>query len=76
MKILKYAQWIFMLSIALLQTSCVNEPLEGDFPQVDGSITIDEGEFRANVGIGIFSTGLASGVLSDTNLLTITGTVI
>ena len=76
MKILKYAQWIFMLSIVLLQTSCVNEPLEGDFPQVDGSITIDEGEFRANVGIGIFSTDLASGVLSDTNLLTITGTVI
>ena len=76
MKILKYAQWIFMLSIVLLQTACVNEPLEGDFPQVDGSITIDEGEFRANVGIGIFSTGLASGVLSDTNLLTITGTVI
>jgi len=76
MKILKYAQWIFMLSIVLLQTSCVNEPLEGDFPQVDGSITIDEGEFRANVGIGIFSTSLASGVLSDTNLLTITGTVI
>ena len=65
-----------MLSIVLLQTSCVNEPLEGDFPQVDGSITIDEGEFRANVGIGNFSTGLASGVLSDTNLLTITGTVI
>ena len=76
MKILKYAQWIFMLSIVLLQTSCVNEPLEGDFPQDDGSITIDEGEFRANVGIGNFSTGLASGVLSDTNLLTITGTVI
>ena len=65
-----------MLSIVLLQTSCVNEPLEGDFPQDDGSITIDEGEFRANVGIGNFSTGLASGVLSDTNLLTITGTVI
>jgi hypothetical protein len=76
MKILKYAQWIFMLSIVLLQTSCVNEPLEGDFPQDDGSITIDEGEFRANVGIENFSTGLASGVLSDTNLLTITGTVI
>jgi len=76
MKILKYAQWIFMLSIVLLKTSCVNEPLEGDFPQDDGSITIDEGEFRANVGIGNFSTGLASGVLSDTNLLTITGTVI
>ena len=76
MKILKYAQWIFMLSIVLLQTSCVNEPLEGDFPQDDGSITIDEGEFRANVGIGNFSTGLASGVLSDTNLLTITGTVL
>tara|TARA_B100001063_G_scaffold40403_1_gene34205 strand:+ start:1621 stop:3015 length:1395 start_codon:yes stop_codon:yes gene_type:complete len=76
MKILKYAQWIFMLSIVLLQTSCVNEPLEGDFPQDDGSITIDEGEFRANVGIGTFSTGLASGVLSDTNLLTITGTVL
>lgn len=76
MKILKYAQWIFMLSIVLLQTSCVNEPLEGDFPQDDGSVTINEGEFRANIGIGNFSTDLALGVLSDTNLLTITGTVL
>ena len=75
MKILKYASRTISLLLIFIQFSCVNEPLEGDFPQDDGVLNIEEGEFRANVGIGDFSTGLAEGVLSNTDLLTITGTV-
>ena len=75
MKILKYAGRTISLLLFFIHFSCVNEPLEGDFPQDDGVLNIEEGEFRANVGIGDFSTGLAEGVLSNTDLLTITGTV-
>ena len=75
MKILKYAGRTISLLLFFIQFSCVNEPLEGDFPQDDGVLNIEEGEFRANVGIGDFSTGFAVGVLSNTDLLTITGTV-
>lgn len=75
MKILKYASRTISLLLIFIQFSCVNEPLEGDFPQDDGVLNIEEGEFRANVGIGDFSTGFAVGVLSNTDLLTITGTV-
>ena len=75
MKILKYASRTISLLLIFIHFSCVNEPLEGDFPQDDGVLNIEEGEFRANVGIGDFSTGLAEGVLSNTDLLTITGTV-
>ena len=76
MKILKYASRTISLLLFFIHFSCVNEPLEGDFPQDDGVLNIEEGEFRANVGIGDFSTGLAAGVLSNTDLLTITGTVL
>ena len=75
MKILKYAGRTISLLLFFIHFSCVNEPLEGDFPQDDGVLNIEEGEFRANVGIGDFSTGLALGILSNTDLLTITGTV-
>jgi hypothetical protein len=75
MKILKYASRTISLLLIFIHFSCVNEPLEGDFPQDDGVLNIEEGEFRANVGIANFSTGLAVGVLSNTDLLTITGTV-
>ena len=75
MKILKYAGRTISLLLFFIHFSCVNEPLEGDFPQDDGVLNIEEGEFRANVGIGDFSTGFAVGVLSNTDLLTITGTV-
>lgn len=75
MKILKYASRTISLLLIFIHFSCVNEPLEGDFPQDDGVLNIEEGEFRANVGIADFSTGLAVGVLSNTDLLTITGTV-
>ncbi len=75
MKILKYASRTISLLLIFIHFSCVNEPLEGDFPQDDGVLNIEEGEFRANVGIGDFSTGFAVGVLSNTDLLTITGTV-
>ena len=75
MKILKYAGRTISLLLFFIHFSCVNEPLEGDFPQDDGVLNIEEGEFRANVGIGDFSTGLALGVLSNTDLLTITGTI-
>ena len=75
MKILKYASRTISLLLIFIHFSCVNEPLEGDFPQDDGVLNIEDGEFRANVGIGDFSTGLAVGVLSNTDLLTITGTV-
>ena len=75
MKILKYAGRTISLLLFFIHFSCVNEPLEGDFPQDDGVLNIEEGEFRANVGIGDFSTGLAVGVLSNTDLLTITGTI-
>ncbi len=75
MKILKYAGRTISLLLFFIHFSCVNEPLEGDFPQDDGVLNIEEGEFRANVGIGDFSTGLAVGVLNNTDLLTITGTV-
>ena len=76
MKILKYANRTISLLLIFIHFSCVNEPLEGDFPQDDGVLNIEEGEFRATVGIGDFSTGLAAGVLSNTDLLTITGTVL
>jgi len=75
MKILKYAGRTISLLLFFIHFSCVNEPLEGDFPQDDGVLNIEEGEFRANVGIGDFSTGLALGILSNTDLLTITGTI-
>ena len=75
MEILKYVKWTIALFIVFTHISCVNEPLEGDFPQDDGSIIIDDGEFRANVGINNFSTNLAAGVLSSSNLLIITGTI-
>ena len=69
-------KWILALCITLNFAACVNEPLEGEFPQGGDLINVDEGGFRADVGINSFTADAATGVLSTTNVFTITGTII
>lgn len=75
MKKFQLLKWILALCITLNFTACVNEPLEGEFPQEDDSINVDEGGFRADVGINSFTADVATGVVSTTNVLSIIGTI-
>ena len=39
-------KWILALCVFINFSACVNEPLEGEFPQNGDIINIDVGEFR------------------------------
>ena len=69
-------KWILALCVFINFSACVNEPLEGEFPQNGDIINIDVGEFRADIGINSFSADIATGVLGTTNILTIIGSII
>jgi hypothetical protein len=76
MKKYQLVKWILALSIIINFTSCVNEPLEGEFPQEGDLINVEEGGFRAVVGINTFTADIATGNLTSTNVFTITGEII
>jgi len=69
-------KWTLALCVFINFSACVNEPLDGVFPQDGDLINVDEGGFRADIGINTFTADIASGVLSATNVLVITGTII
>lgn len=69
-------KWILALSILINFTACDNEPLEGEFPQDGDFINVDEGGFRADVGINSFTADVATGIYTNTNKLSITGTIV
>lgn len=72
----KLLKWTLALCVFINFSACVNEPLDGVFPQDGDLINVDEGGFIADIGINTFTADIATGVLSATNVLTITGTII
>jgi len=69
-------KWTLALVVFINFSACVNEALEGDFPQNGDIINIDVGEFRADIGFNNFTADIATGVLSTANILTITGSIV
>ena len=76
MKKFQLLKWTLSLVVFINFSACVNEALEGDFPQNGDIINIDVGEFRADIGFNNFTADIATGVLSTANILTITGSII
>ena len=76
MKKFQLLKWTLALCVFINFSACVNEPLDGVFPQDGDLINVDEGGFRADIGINSFTADIATGVLSTTNVLTITGSII
>jgi hypothetical protein len=76
MKKFQLLKWTLALGVFINFSACVNEPLEGEFPQDGDIINIDEGGFRADIGFNSFTADIATGILSATNILTITGAII
>jgi hypothetical protein len=72
----KLLKWTLALCVFINFSACVNESLDGVFPQDGDLINLDEGGFIADIGINTFTADIATGVLSATNVLTITGTII
>ena len=76
MKKFEFLKWIIALVVLINFSACINEPLEGDFPQNEDIINIDEGGFIADIGFNRFTANVAVGTLSTSNILTITGSIL
>ena len=70
MKKFEFLKWIIALVVLINFSACINEPLEGDFPQNEDIINIDEGGFIADIGFNRFTANVAVGTLSTSNILT------
>ena len=68
-------KWIFIAFVAFQFNSCVDEPLEGEFPEPDDPNLIEEGGFVATIGSISFTADEASGNLNQSNTMTLTGTI-
>lgn len=73
MKKFQLFNWILIAFIAIQFTSCENEPLEGEFPQDEDVVDVEEGAFVANVDGEEFTALAASGIITSENFLTISG---
>ena len=76
MKKFELLKWTIALIVLINFSACINEPLEGEFPQDEDIINIDEGGFRADIGFNRFTADAAVGTLSTSNVLTITGSIL
>ncbi|MDA8977835.1 DUF6252 family protein [bacterium] len=76
MKKFELLKWTIALIVLINFSACINEPLEGEFPQNEDIINIDEGGFRADIGFNRFTADAAVGTLSTSNVLTITGSIL
>ena len=76
MKKFEFLKWTIALIVLINFFACINEPLEGEFPQNEDIINIDEGGFRADIGFNRFTADAAVGTLSSSNVLTITGSIL
>ncbi|MDB9913051.1 DUF6252 family protein [Flavobacteriaceae bacterium] len=76
MKKFELLKWTIALIVFINFSACINEPLEGEFPQNEDIINIDEGGFRADIGFNRFTADAAVGTLSTSNVLTITGSIL
>ncbi len=64
--------WILFITLMFQFISCENETLEGEFPQEE-EVTIEEGQFKANVEGNNFITNSVTAVLTtQDNVLTVT----
>ncbi len=73
MKKVQLFNWLLIALIAIQFTSCENEPLEGEFPQDEDVINVEEGGFIATIEGSGFIAETASGTMSSDNLLILTG---
>ncbi len=72
MKKTYFFSWILFLTLLFQFTSCDDEPLEGEFQQEE-EVTVEEGQFKANVEGNNFVTNSVTAVLTTSdNVLTIT----
>ena len=60
MKKFELLKWIIALIVLINFSACINEPLEGEFPQNEDIINIDEGGFRADIGFNRFTARCCS----------------
>lgn len=73
MKKFQLFNWILIAFIAIQFTACENEPLEGEFPQDEDVVNVEEGGFVATVAGEGFTAETASGIITSENFLTLTG---
>jgi len=73
MKKVQLFNWLLIAFIAFQFTSCDNEPLEGEFPEEEEVVDVEEGGFIATIEGSQFIAESASGTMSAENTLQLTG---
>jgi len=73
MKKFQLYNWLLIAFIAFQFSACENEPLEGEFPQDEDVVNVEEGGFVATVEGEGFTAETASGIITSENFLTLTG---
>ena len=73
MKKVQLFNWLLIAFVAIQFTSCENEPLEGEFPEEDEIVTVEEGGFIATIEGSEFIAESASATMSSDNTLILTG---
>ncbi len=73
MKKFQLYNWLLIAFIAFQFNACENEPLEGEFPQDEDVVNVEEGGFIATIDGSGFIAETASGTMSSENLLVLTG---
>jgi len=73
MKKFQLFNWVLIAFIAIQFTACENEPLEGEFPDEEDVVDVEEGGFIATVAGEGFTAETASGIITSENFLTLTG---
>ena len=73
MKKFQLFNWVLIAFLAIQFTACENEPLEGEFPQDEDIVNVEEGGFIATIDGEGFTAETASGIMTSENFLTLTG---
>ncbi len=74
MKLFTSLRWMIVPMIVLLFSSCDNEPIDPNFPDIEEDVILEPGEFVATINdFNMFNAGASSAVLDTDGFLVISG---